>query len=257
MKASLVATVGFGCAAVLTSALALGQDAPKTKTAAPTAAPGTAAPTAPASSAELKDFRAKSSYFIGLNIGNSMKAENLDIDPDLIARGIKDVLKGAKPLLTDAEIQAIAKEFSDQRMSKQMAAVKAVVDKNKKEGDAFLAANKTKPGVVTLPSGLQYKVVTEGTGPMPKAKSKVKAHYRGTLLDGTEFDSSYKRGVPLEIPVDGVIAGWTEALQKMKVGSKWQLFIPSALAYGDNPNEGGPIGPGAVLLFDLELLGVN
>jgi len=256
MKVSLVATVGFGCAAVLTSALALGQDTPKTKVAAPApAAPAT--PAAPAASAELKDLRAKASYSIGLNIGNGIKAQNLDLDSDLIARGIKDMLKGAKPLMTDEEVQAVLKEFSDQQMAKQMAAMKSVVEKNKKEGEAFLAANKTKPGVVTLPSGLQYKVITEGTGPIPKATSKVKAHYRGTLLDGTEFDSSYKRGEPIELPVNGVIAGWTEALQRMKVGSKWQLFIPAALAYGDNPREGGPIGPGAVLLFDIELLGVQ
>ena len=241
MKASLVAAAGLGFAAVLTSTPALAQDAPKAK-----------APAAPAS-AELKDLRAKASYSIGLNIGNSMKAEGIDIDPDLIAKGIKDILSGAKPLMSEAEIQAVAKEFSTQQMAK-----KQVVAQNaKKVGEAFLAANKSKPGVVTTKSGLQYKVIKEGTGAVPTATSTVTAHYRGTLIDGTEFDSSYKRDAPIELPVNGVIAGWTEALKLMKVGSKWQLFIPSDLAYGANPRPGGPIGPDAALLFDLELLGVK
>jgi len=249
MKASLVAATGLGFAAVLTSALAIGQDAAKPKAAALAPAAG--------GSAELKDLRAKASYSIGLNIGNSMKAEGIDIDPDLLAKGIKDILSGAKPLLSEAEIQAVAKEFSAEQQAKKNMVAKSAAEKNKKEGEAFLAANKTKPGVITTKSGLQYKVIKEGTGPMPTATSTVKAHYRGTLIDGKQFDSSYDRGEPLELPVNGVIAGWTEALKLMKVGSKWQLFIPSDLAYGANPRPGGPIGPDAVLLFDLELLGVK
>ena len=258
MKVSLLATVGLGLVSVLGSALAIGQDTPKAKTAPPAvpATPATASGS-PAAAGALKDLKAKASYSIGLNIGNNMKAAALEIDPDLLAKGIKDILTGVKPLLSDEEMQAVLKEFGEQQMAKQAAAMKGAVDKNKKEGDAFLAANKTKPGVVTLPSGLQYKVVKEGTGPIPKITSKVKAHYKGTLLDGTEFDSSYKRGEPTEFPVNGVIPGWTEALQRMKVGSKWQLFIPSALAYGDNPQQGSPISPGSVLLFDIELLGVQ
>ena len=149
------------------------------------------------------------------------------------------------------------KDFQQQIQAKQMDAARGAADKNKKEGDAFLAANKAKPGVVTLPSGLQYKVIKEGTGQTPKATDTVTTNYRGTLIDGTEFDSSYKRNEPTSFPVNGVIRGWTEALQKMKVGSKWQLFIPADLAYGPNPQPGSPIGPNSVLIFDIELLGIG
>ncbi len=212
----------------------------------------------------LKDSKQKASYGIGLNIGRSMKAQAVDIDPDMLARGIKDALTGGKPLLSDQELQetmlVLQKELQGKQREvegKQAGASKAIGEKNKKEGDAFLAANTKKPGIKTLPSGLQYKVIKEGNGPIPKATDEVKTNYRGTLIDGTEFDSSYKRGEPATFPVKGVIAGWTEALQLMKVGSKWQLFVPAELAYGANPRPGGPIGPNATLVFDIELLGIE
>ncbi len=219
-----------------------------------------ASPPSPA----LKDLKQKVSYGIGLNIGRSMKAQTVDVDAELLARGIKDALAGGKPLLTDQELQetmlALKQEMEGKQremVAKQAGASKVIGDKNKKEGTAFLAANAKKPGITTLKSGLQYKVVKEGTGPSPKATDEVKTNYRGTLIDGTEFDSSYKRGEPATFPVNGVIAGWTEALQLMKVGSKWQLFIPAELAYGPNPQPGGPIGPDATLVFDIELLGIE
>jgi FKBP-type peptidyl-prolyl cis-trans isomerase FklB len=247
MKSSIVAVVVLGFVAV--SALALGQD--KAKVAV---GQDTAKASAPA---ELKDLKAKASYSLGLNIGRQLKAAGLDVDADIVAKGFKDALSGGKPLLTDEQMQEVMVTFQQQVRAKQMEVAKGAADKNKKEGDAFLAANKAKAGVVTLPSGLQYKVVKEGTGKSPKATDTVSTHYRGTLLDGTEFDSSYKRGEPASFPVNGVIPGWTEALQKMKIGSKWQLFIPGELAYGENPPQGSPIGPNSVLVFDIELLGVK
>lgn len=199
---------------------------------------------------ELKDLRAKASYGVGLNVGRNLKRQQVDLDPDLLAKGMKDALTGAKPALTDEQIQEALVAFSEQ-------AAKAAADRNKADGEAFLKTNKGKEGVVTLPSGLQYKVLKDGTGKLPKATDVISAHYRGTLIDGTEFDSSYRRGQPAEFPVNRVIAGWTEALQKMKVGSKWQLVIPANLAYADSPPQNSPIGPNAVLVFEVELLGIQ
>jgi len=205
------------------------------------------------SASSLKDSKQKVSYGIGLNIGRSMKTQGVAVDADLLARGIKDALTGGKPLLTDPELQEAMLGLQKELQSKQAGASKADGEKNKKEGDAFLAANAKKPGVKTLPSGLQYKVIKEGTGPVPKATDEVKTNYRGTLIDGTEFD----KNDGATFPVNQVIPGWTEALQLMKVGSKWQLFIPADRAYGANPRPGGPIGPNATLLFDIELLGIE
>ncbi len=238
MKSFIIAIVGLGFA--VASCVAVGQDAAKDneKEAAPS---------------ELKDSRTKASYSIGLGIGRNLKGLGLDsseVDLDLLNRGLKDALDGGKALLTDEQIQGIMKGFLQEAIARQ-------ADKTKKQGEAFLAANKAKPGVITLPSGLQYKVIKQGTGPMPKATDTIVAHYKGTLIDGTEFDSSYKGGKPLEIPVNRVIPGWTEALQKMKVGSTWQLFIPSDLAYGANPQPGGKIAPHSVLLFDIDLQAIK
>jgi FKBP-type peptidyl-prolyl cis-trans isomerase FklB len=215
---------------------------------------------APQPASPLKDTKQKVSYGIGLNIGRSMKSQAVDVDADVLARGIKDALTGGEPLLTDPELQEVMlglqKELQAKQqelMAKQAGASKAIGEQNKKEGDAFLAANAKKPGVKTLPSGLQYKVIKEGTGPVPKATDEVKTNYRGTLIDGTEFD----KNDGATFPVNQVIPGWTEALQLMKVGSKWQLFIPADRAYGANPRPGGPIGPNATLLFDIELLGIE
>jgi FKBP-type peptidyl-prolyl cis-trans isomerase FklB len=245
MKYSFVATTGLVMSLVLMSVLAVGQDAPKAET------PKSDAP------GGLGDLKSKASYGLGLSLGKNLKTQAVDVDPELLARGIRDGLSGAKPLLTDEQIQAAMQEFQQQLTTKRMEASKAAAGKNQKDGQAFLAANKAKPGVVALPSGLQYKVLKEGTGKTPKATDTVSTNYEGTLLDGTVFDSSYKRGQPASFPVNGVIAGWTEALQKMKVGSKWQLFIPSELAYGATPPQGSPIGPNSVLVFQIELLGVE
>ncbi len=164
-------------------------------------------------------------------------------------------LPGGKTLLTEEEAQAVMSEMQKQMHEQQQAKMAQAAEGNKKEGDAFLAANKGKEGVVTLPSGLQYKVLTAGTGPKPTTSDSVVCNYRGTLINGTEFDSSYKRGQPATFPVTGVIKGWTEALQLMPVGSKWQLFIPADLAYGDR-GAGADIGPGATLIFEIELLSI-
>jgi FKBP-type peptidyl-prolyl cis-trans isomerase len=215
------------------------------------------APQGAGAGAALTDLKQKASYGVGLNIGRSMKAQGLSLDADVLARGIKDGLSGGKTLLTDEQLDAVMQEFQKEVAAKQATAAQALGAKNQKEGAAFLAANKAKQGVQTLPSGLQYKVIKAGAGATPTDTDLVTAHYRGTLVDGTEFDSSYARGEPAQFPVTGVIPGWTEALKRMKVGDKWQIVIPSDLAYGANPRPGGPIGPNATLIFDIELLGVQ
>jgi FKBP-type peptidyl-prolyl cis-trans isomerase len=170
---------------------------------------------------------------------------------------MKYSLAGGKTLLTDEEVRAALMQLQKDMQEKMQAKAAAEGDANKKEGDAFLAANKTKEGVVTLPSGLQYKILKPGSGPKPTASDSVVCNYKGTLINGTEFDSSYKRGEPATFPVTGVIKGWTEALQLMPVGSKWQLFIPSDLAYGPRGTPGGPIGPNATLTFEVELMSIE
>ena len=204
----------------------------------------------------LKSDKDKVSYSIGVNIGQSLKRDGVDVNTDAFAKGLKDALSGSKPLMTDNERQQTMEAFSKELRAKQEKKASAASAENKKEGEAFLAANKKKAGVKTTPSGLQYKVIKEGTGKKPSATSTVTVHYRGTLIDGTEFDSSYKRNEPTTFPLNGVIAGWTEGLQLMKEGAKYQFFIPSNLAYGDR---GAPpqIGPGATLIFEVELLKVK
>lgn len=204
----------------------------------------------------LKTKKDKVSYVIGVNVGKGMQQQSIDIDPDIFAKGLKDAMTGAKTAMTDEEMRQVLTAFQKEMAEKQAEKMKVVAEKNKKEGEAFLAANKKKKGVKTLPSGLQYKVIKEGTGEMPKLTDTVTTNYRGTLIDGTEFDSSYKRGQPAKFLVKGVIAGWTEALQLMKVGSTWQLFIPSSLAYGER-GAGNIIGPNATLIFDIELISIN
>jgi len=221
------------------------------KPSATAAKPGTAA-AAPA----LKTDREKASYAIGANIGKSMKKEGVDLDPAVIARGIKDGFSGGKLLLTDEQAQAALVAFSGSMKKKQEAALAAAAAVNLKDGQGFLAANKAKPGVVTLPSGLQYKVISAGTGPKPTAEDTVLCNYRGTLINGTEFDNSAKHGGPTEIPVGGVIKGWTEALQLMPTGSKWELYVPAELAYG--PRQAGPdIGPNSTLVFEVEIVSIQ
>lgn len=225
--------------------------AAKTTTTKPAAKTGTAAAAAP-----LTTQKQKLSYSIGADIGKRLKADQLEVDPAIVSRGIRDALTGAKLALTDDQIKATFAQLQTEMQTKRQAEAKAASDKNKTEGDAFQAANKSKDGVVTLPSGLQYKILTSGTGPKPAANDTVVCNYRGTLVDGTEFDSSYKRGQPATFPVSGVIKGWTEALQLMPVGSKWQLVIPPSLAYGER-GAGQQIGPDATLVFEVELMSIQ
>lgn len=206
--------------------------------------------------AVLKTQKDKVSYGIGMNIGSSLKRDAIDVDADLLVKGLKDSLSGGKTLMSDEEYRETMAAFQKEMMEKQVAAAKAAAEKNKKEGEAFLAENGKKEGVVTLPSGLQYKVIKSGTGKTPTSGDTVETHYRGTLIDGTEFDSSYKRGQTATFPVTGVIPGWTEALQKMKEGDKWQLFIPPNLAYGER-GAGRDVGPNATLIFEVELIAVK
>ena len=204
--------------------------------------------------AELKTQKQKASYGIGLNIGKNFKEQFPDVDVDAMVRGFKDALAGTKPAISDQELAMVMKSFQEEMMQKKTERDAAELEKNKKAGDAFLAENKKKEGVVTTASGLQYKVIKEGTGPKPKATDTVECNYRGTLIDGKEFDSSYKRGEPAKFVLGRVIPGWIEGLQLMSVGSKYEFYIPSNLAYGDQ-GAGADIGPGATLIFEVELLG--
>ena len=220
---------------------------------------GQAAPAPPA----FKTEKDKADYAVGLNIGENLRRSGMKVDVSMLMRGLNDALSGAKPALSEEELQAAfelvqkdiaARESETAKLQAEKG--KQMGDKNKTEGAAFHAENKKKEGVVTLPSGLQYKVLKAGKGATPKLTDTVTTHYKGTLLDGSTFDSSYDRGQPATFPVAGVISGWTEALQKMKVGDKWQLFIPGNLAYGER-GAGGKIGPNATLVFEIELLGVE
>jgi len=197
----------------------------------------------------------KASYAIGMDMAISLKRNNIDVDPDVLGKAIKDILTDQKALLTDQEAKTILADLQKEMQTKKQEKMKALGEKNKKESAAFLAENMKKDGVKTLPSGLQYKVITEGNGKTPGETDTVTVQYTGRLVDGTEFDSSYKRGQAATFAVNKVIKGWTEALQLMKEGSKWQLFIPPNLAYGENG--GGPIGPNAALIFDVELVSVQ
>ena len=228
---------------------------PKTATAAKKAPATTAKGATPLT---LKTQKEKASYALGMNIGSTLKRQGVtgQVDPAIVARGLRDSMGTGKTLLTEEEEKAVLTQLQTDVRQQQQAKAHDEGLSNRKEGEAFLAANKTKEGVVTLPSGLQYKILKEGTGPKPTAADTVSCNYRGTLINGKEFDSSYKRGEPTSFPVSGVIKGWTEALQLMPVGSKWQLFIPADLAYGDR-GAGGDIGPGETLIFEVELLSIG
>ena len=198
----------------------------------------------------------KISYSIGVDIGTSMKRQGLELNADQMAAGLKDSLSGGKTKLSADEVKKILTDYQQELQAKAQEHEQMLAEKNKKDGEAFLAENKKKPGVKTLPSGLQYKVITDGKGPIPKASDTVTTNYKGTLIDGTEFDSSYKRGEPATFPVSGVIKGWTEALQLMKVGSKWELYVPADLAYGPR-GAGQVIGPNSTLVFEVELVSIG
>jgi FKBP-type peptidyl-prolyl cis-trans isomerase FklB len=204
----------------------------------------------------LKTQKDKVSYIIGINIGSSMKRQSVEVNPDLLLKGLKDGLSGTKPLLAPDEMRKTMTVFNEEMKKKHDAELKKLGAKNKEEGEKFLAQNKKKEGIVTLPSGLQYKIITKGKGKSPTINDIVTVNYRGTLIDGKEFDSSYKRGKPATFPVKGVIKGWTEALQLMKPGAKWELFIPPDLGYGAR-GAGSIIPPDSTLIFEVELLSVK
>ncbi len=206
---------------------------------------------------ELKNDVDKFSYIIAQNMGESMKRQEVAVNPDVFYASLKSVLAGKKSQMSPQEMQAFMMGFQQKMMAKMKAKQEAMGKTNMEKGLSYLAANKKKDGVKVTASGLQYKIIKQGTGAIPKATDRVEVHYVGTLIDGTEFDSSIKRGQPAVFPVNQVIKGWTEALQMMPVGSKWELVIPSELAYGATPRPGGPIGPNAVLKFQVELLGIK
>jgi FKBP-type peptidyl-prolyl cis-trans isomerase FklB len=230
MKQLLAAAL---CAALAMSGVALAADAP-----------------------ELKSDKEKLSYSVGMDIGANLKRQSIDVDPELLMKGFRDSYTGGKTLLTEEESRQAIQNFQKQLMAKQAEAAKQQADKNKADGEKFLAENKGKEEVKTTASGLQYKVIRAGTGKSPTADNTVEVHYKGTLIDGTEFDSSYKRNQTATFPVSGVIPGWTEGLQLMKEGGKYQLFVPSNLAYGER-GAGRDIGPNATLIFEVELISVQ
>jgi FKBP-type peptidyl-prolyl cis-trans isomerase FklB len=205
---------------------------------------------------DLNSQKKKVSYAIGLDIGNNFKAHAMDIDIEILFQGLRDAQGGVKPLLSSEEIQKTMTQFQQDMMKTEQEKRMGQAQGNKAKEEAFLKENAQKPGIKVTASGLQYKVISKGAGPQPKITDTVKVHYRGTLLDGTEFDSSYKRNEPAVFPLAGVIKGWTEALQLMTVGSKWQIFLPSSLAYGEQ-GAGQVIGPNATLIFEVELLGIE
>lgn len=223
----------------------------------PASAPAAQPPptTQPTAEEQAQQTRDKISYVLGLNYGTGLKNQGININVNAISAGIADAYSG-ELRMSQEEIREVLGTLQ-QILQARAAQLHELAEANLVKADEFLAKNKDAPGVVTLPSGLQYKVLKEGDGPTPGPNDLVTVHYTGTLVDGTRFDSSVERGEPAQIPVTGVIRGWSEALQKMKVGSKWQLFIPPDLGYGDSPRPGGPIPPNAALVFEVELLGVT
>src|SRR5712671_1969802 len=262
---SRIALIVLAAATVLPSGIAQQAQTPpaaKTPPTAPAKPPQGTAPTParkPAAKTQpftLKTQKDKTSYAMGMNMGAGLRKQAIDIDPAIVARGLRDSFTNGKTLLSEEEERTLLTQLQNEVRKKQQELAQVAGEANKKQGMAFLEANKAKDGVVTLPSGLQYKILQEGTGPKPAPTDSVVCNYRGTLLDSTEFDSSYKRGQPATFPVTGVIKGWTEALQLMPVGSKWQLFIPSPLAYAQQ-GAGADIGPDATLIFEVELMSIQ
>ena len=204
---------------------------------------------------ELKTQQDKVSYSIGVSIGKNLKDQKAEVNPDILLQGLRDAYTGAKTTLTEKEMGDVLGQFQQEMMAKAQAEASKKGSENKTKGEKFLAENKGKAGVKTTASGLQYQVISEGSGPKPTASSTVKVHYTGKLIDGTTFDSSVDRGEPVEFPLNGVIKGWTEGVQLMSKGAKYKFFIPADLAYGDR-GAGNAIGPNETLVFDVELLDI-
>ena len=205
---------------------------------------------------QLTDYMDTVSYSVGVDIGKSFRLQEMDINPDVMARGLSDAFSDKETALTDEEIQSTLINFRQEFQQKQREIAQRKAQEAAITEESYLAESASKEGVVSLPSGLQYKVITPGDGPSPLTTDKVKVHYKGSLADGTIFDSSYDRGQPTSFTVSGVIKGWTEALLLMQVGSKWELTIPSKLGYGAR-GSGGKIPPNSTLLFEVELLGIE
>jgi FKBP-type peptidyl-prolyl cis-trans isomerase FklB len=203
----------------------------------------------------LKSSKDKLSYSIGVSVGKTIQQQELDIDVNKVVVGLKDVLKKGKLAMTEDEMRQILTALQKDLMEKQIAKNKDIAEKNKKEGEAFLAENKKKEGVITLPSGIQYKIITASVGKKPTEADTIECNYRGTLINGTEFDSSYRTGKAATFKLSTLIPGWRDALVLMPVGSKWQIFIPAALAYGERGQ--GPITPNSTLIFEVELLAIK
>jgi FKBP-type peptidyl-prolyl cis-trans isomerase FkpA len=229
---------------------------PAQKPAAQPAKPAAQSAAPAQQSGKPESVQDRASYVIGYNLGRTLKQNDVNANSDLIVKGLHDGLTGANGMLTDAEMQSTMQEFQKQVQSQQEAKQKVIGEKNKTEGEAFLAKNKARAGVKTTASGLQYEVEKEGTGPTPKATDTVTVNYKGTLMDGSTFDSSYDRGQPATFVLNQVIPGWTEGVQLMKVGSKYKFYIPSALGYGDK-GAGNTIGPNSPLIFEVELLSIG
>ncbi|HEV8582480.1 MAG TPA: FKBP-type peptidyl-prolyl cis-trans isomerase [Thermoanaerobaculia bacterium] len=245
-KLVTLAALALAAAAVPAGAQQSGQPAQQQPAAQP----------APSAAGKPESVQDRASYAIGLNLGRSLKSNEIQANTDLILKGIRDGLAGGQPLLTDQEMQAAMQSLQQTVMQAQEAKMKAQGEKNKSEGEAFLAKNKERKEIKTTASGLQYEVLKEGTGPTPKATDTVTVHYTGTLTDGTKFDSSVDRGQPATFVLNQVIPGWTEGVQLMKVGSKYKFYIPANLGYGER-GAGGVIGPNATLIFDVELLSIG
>jgi FKBP-type peptidyl-prolyl cis-trans isomerase FkpA/FKBP-type peptidyl-prolyl cis-trans isomerase FklB len=252
----------YAAASLLAASLALGFAACKpidndaAKSDAGKAGAGAPANAEVAKATGLKTGREQASYMIGMSFGRSLQPVKDEVDMDTLVKAMKTVMSGGKPLLSDEQAQQVAQTLDQYMQEKKTAEAQAAAKKNATEGEAFLAANAKKPGVKTTESGLQYQVITEGKGPKPTADDMVKVHYKGELLDGTEFDSSYERGEPAQFSLQQVAPGWAEGVQLMPVGSKYKLWIPSKLGYGEQGTPGGPIPPNATLVFEVELLDI-
>ena len=256
MKRMGMAVLAFGlmaCGVRAQQAPAKAPAAPPAKApaASPAQAPATQAPASP-----LKTQKDKLSYAIGVEMGKGVKVQGIDVDPTIVMQGLKDGLSGAKPQLSEEELRQVITALQQEIRQKQMQAEVAAATENKTKGEAFLAENAKKDGVVALPDGLQYKILTAGQGKKPAESDTVLCNYKGTFLDGTEFDSSAKAGKPVPFEVKNVIPGFREVLQLMPVGSKWQVFVPANLAYGER-GAGGVIGPNATLIFEVELVSIQ